>query len=575
MPAEISDTYAADTLARMHDNTEEADSKAFAKDAGFVNSSGFGGGGNKLGAGLLSGWGFTKKLPRNIGMGIFRAALETTETIDDVMAAAPDVMQSDLLGDALEPGGPGPSANATAKPPKLPPVEKVEPLRTMFPGVFEAAHSFADEVEANNTTSDNLVQGITQFTIPFIGYLKAFGGLKQGQKLFNAAKALGAEGVTAASAFDPHDGRLGDLLDMGRHMENRFGELLNKASPDGSLANAYIDYIANRDNEGEWEGRWKNAVDSWTGTAAVYGLLKAVPVSLKIARAGIEDFGKGPLPGTRRGQRGMVAFHGSPHVFDKFDLAALGTGEGNQAYAHGFYFAENKGVAQGYHHKLAGGKFTFPDSPKAFSVGELAFSDKTNGILAAKKVADLLTLYNGDVNKALNKIKGSIFSGDKSTDKAFVFLNKYKDKQVKLTATSGALYEVDIPDKQVAKMLDWDKPIEKQPSVLKAIPDDMKEKIQYELDHYDLGDIRDVDGKTIHRALERIASEEPLPGVPYSDNLKQQVAQYLESLGVPGVTFLDGVSRKAGEGTKNIVVFNPDKTIKQVKRNGVVTSKKD
>ncbi len=53
----------------------------------------------------------------------------------------------------------------------------------------------------------------------------------------------------------------------------------------------------------------------------------------------------GGIPGT--GQAG-IAFHGSPHSFEKFSLSKIGTGEGAQAYGHGLYFAENPNVAKGY-----------------------------------------------------------------------------------------------------------------------------------------------------------------------------------------------------------------------------------
>ena len=32
---------------------------------------------------------------------------------------------------------------------------------------------------------------------------------------------------------------------------------------------------------------------------------------------------------------GITAYHGSPHTFDKFNPAKIGTGEGAQAYGHG------------------------------------------------------------------------------------------------------------------------------------------------------------------------------------------------------------------------------------------------
>src|SRR5712691_10851818 len=46
-------------------------------------------------------------------------------------------------------------------------------------------------------------------------------------------------------------------------------------------------------------------------------------------------------------------YHGSPHVFDSFDMSKIGTGEGAQAYGHGLYFAESPGVAKQYATTLA------------------------------------------------------------------------------------------------------------------------------------------------------------------------------------------------------------------------------
>lgn len=46
--------------------------------------------------------------------------------------------------------------------------------------------------------------------------------------------------------------------------------------------------------------------------------------------------------------RYAAAWHGSPHDFEKFLKEKIGTGEGNQAYGYGLYFAGKKGVAEWY-----------------------------------------------------------------------------------------------------------------------------------------------------------------------------------------------------------------------------------
>jgi hypothetical protein len=51
--------------------------------------------------------------------------------------------------------------------------------------------------------------------------------------------------------------------------------------------------------------------------------------------------------------RGIKAFHGSPHDFDRFDLSKIGTGEGAQSYGYGLYFAENPAVAESYRNYAA------------------------------------------------------------------------------------------------------------------------------------------------------------------------------------------------------------------------------
>lgn len=49
----------------------------------------------------------------------------------------------------------------------------------------------------------------------------------------------------------------------------------------------------------------------------------------------------------------QAAWHGSPHDFDKFDLGAIGTGEGNQAHGWGLYFAKDKKVSDLYRRELS------------------------------------------------------------------------------------------------------------------------------------------------------------------------------------------------------------------------------
>ena len=62
----------------------------------------------------------------------------------------------------------------------------------------------------------------------------------------------------------------------------------------------------------------------------------------------------------------QAAWHGSPHDFDKFDLGAIGTGEGNQAHGWGLYFAKKKSVSRNYQKELS--KRLGTTNPKLFKV---------------------------------------------------------------------------------------------------------------------------------------------------------------------------------------------------------------
>lgn len=48
------------------------------------------------------------------------------------------------------------------------------------------------------------------------------------------------------------------------------------------------------------------------------------------------------------------AWHGSPHVFDKFSASAIGTGEGAQAFGWGLYFTDLESIARNYANALVG-----------------------------------------------------------------------------------------------------------------------------------------------------------------------------------------------------------------------------
>ena len=55
-------------------------------------------------------------------------------------------------------------------------------------------------------------------------------------------------------------------------------------------------------------------------------------------------------------QRMVMAFHGSPHSFDKFTTEKIGTGEGAQAFGWGLYFTDLESIARNYAKVLSNNK---------------------------------------------------------------------------------------------------------------------------------------------------------------------------------------------------------------------------
>ena len=151
--------------------------------------------------------------------------------------------------------------------------------------------------------------------------------------------------------------------------------------------------------------------------------------------------------------RGTVSpldvYHGTPYKFEKLDASKIGTGEGAQVYGHGLYFAENPAVAKGYQSTL-GHK----------GVLDLEYEASQRGIpLSREAQIEFMRQSMRDVlpkiavkNLQNANIEARSLDADKLT-------NLFKDYKA---SKQGSLYKIDLPDEQISKMLDWDKPLSQQ-----------------------------------------------------------------------------------------------------------------
>ncbi len=233
-------------------------------------------------------------------------------------------------------------------------------------------------------------------------------------------------------------------------------------------------------------------------------------------------------PRTLNPQTGAIVWHGSPHKFDKFDSNKIGTGEGAQAYGHGLYLAESPDVARGYQEKLTDPSFKY--------VGQ---------------------------NQAKARINEKIAQRVEATDPARAA--KLRSEVASLSDPGGALYKVDLPDDQIAKMLDWDKPLSQQHPEVNA-------KLKHALgSSYK----ESMYGEDAYRRLQKIQQNQaPIikkPDGAYRNDavVPQMTSDALRQSGIPGIRYLDGGSRASGAGTSNYVVFPGNEgLLKILERNG-------
>ena len=212
----------------------------------------------------------------------------------------------------------------------------------------------------------------------------------------------------------------------------------------------------------------------------------------------------------------LDVYHGSPYKFDRFDASKIGTGEGNQAYGHGLYTAEAPAVAKGY------------------QLAEATYKTLHGGLTNKQEfVADMLS--QGRPEMSILDLYAQKYGG--SFDDAMKDLIDVKEIYKK----SGNFYKVDLPDEQIAKMLDWDKPLSEQSVEIRSSLAPIIEATAKSFP-----EIRKADptGAQLYRSY-----------VNHRGNNADYASEGFRQAGIPGIKYLDEGSRGAGTGTRNFVTF--------------------
>lgn len=263
---------------------------------------------------------------------------------------------------------------------------------------------------------------------------------------------------------------------------------------------------------------YKGALQHFTGQIPLTGERDAQGARGALDAVGAAGLAAGPLAGralaqvaaTPKPARGITAYHGSPHDFDKFQMSQIGTGEGAQAYGHGLYFAEQPEVAQMYRQVVTEQR---SDLPRLIAQEKRA----RDRVLKENPAADV-----------------------RDYDRRIVEMDRQLDDEVR----KGRLYEVNIKANK-EDFLDWDRPLNEQSESLRGLLESAK-------------------GKVSGRAIEDLEDvlrikDQPLGVVAGQTRLfRPEITQRFKDAGIPGIKYLDQGSRGSGSGTYNYVVFDED-----------------
>ncbi len=324
---------------------------------------------------------------------------------------------------------------------------------------------------------------------------------------------------------------------------------------------------------------------------------KAVMGAARAAGQGAEAVGRAAAPVAGQaienylvrsgGVLPMDTWHGSPHRFPptaknplgEFDPMKIGTGEGAQAYGAGAgYLAENPQTARIYSADRAYVGSAMQGKPSTINFDDPAW-------LAQNTIDEF-----GDTSKATSHLKmvqriAAKHQSPETKAQVQAAIDLLESGNI---TTKGFLYKVDLPDEQIAKMLDWDKPLSQQHPDVQAALGKLMPKGEVNPHGLDMGG----GGKILDNRMGQADPKQVQPWVLSSGGSKfglsqkdvdRMVADYganttgenaytrltgslgrqekataaLRQAGIPGIRYLDQGSRIGGKGTSNFVVFDP------------------
>jgi hypothetical protein len=326
-------------------------------------------------------------------------------------------------------------------------------------------------------------------------------------------------------------------------------------------------------------------------------------------------------------KKGIRAYHGSPYDFDKFSLSQIGTGEGAQAYGHGLYFAESPGTAKSYRAALTDEVLKVGDD----AVMTATSADPWDTLSLRDRAGRLIeTSARSGQSDPFESVIRSLKRGPSSKEADALITEVEELKRVGARMESaGHTYEVNI-NASLDDLLDLDAPLSQQspevrgrlnefllqqnPEARQAVGlvdefarisqnnpvlgskyyDQMRRRAEIQSEIDALANQFGQRGDSFKDAVARDASgaaqrqfralvdefnalpniDPPITGKAVVTRLEGQLgpsggSSALRDAGIPGSKYYDQMSRGAGEGTRNYVMFD-DTLIDILRKFGLV-----
>jgi hypothetical protein len=313
-----------------------------------------------------------------------------------------------------------------------------------------------------------------------------------------------------------------------------------------------------------------------------YDLKKVLDLSLMVTGGGGL---LGRVPAGSGKVLGANVYQGGPHKYGPEGAAKsldhMGKGEGAQAYGWGRYDAGAEGVAKEYQVKVP-----FQDIKRSFlkELPDDAEIEEVMSLLGKKHFSEsqervIRALHDDDwlgFDSPAAAISAVYSKNIDNWDPSDVLRRAVND--------AGYLYKHDLPDEDIARYMDWDKPLSQQPESVRAalakiVPDHKVKNVggvqMLEVDgKWTTLDLRDsipvgtvpdnVTGGEIYQYIQNVARRNArdandIPSTT-TQGSQQAASEALGRAGIPGLKYYDQMSRQAATG-RGLHITPPSDTV--------------